>query len=82
MPNEPLSLELQTYKAHLSELEPSEGKFALVCERKVLGVYDTYRDALAAGYEKVGLRPFLVKQISKVETVSFFSRDIAAACHT
>ena len=44
----------------------------------VLGIYDSYQDALTAGYEKVGLDPFLVKRISAIESVAYFSRELVA----
>lgn len=69
--------ELETFKKHLPELAGNEGKFALVADDKIIGTFDSYADALASGYEKMGLKPFLVKQISSVESISFFSRDLA-----
>ncbi len=70
-----LDQETQTYQRELSRLLQEEGKFALVHGEQVIGVYDTYEDALVAGYEKCGLRPFLVKRIQAVEQVQYFTRD-------
>jgi hypothetical protein len=47
----------------------------LVHGDKVVGLFDTYRDALAAGYEQFQLEPFLVKQISVAEEALQFSRE-------
>lgn len=79
---EPLELELATYKKLLPTLLADEGKFALIVGDELIGVYGTYEDALKAGYEKVQLKPFLVKKISGAETVAYFSRDFSAPCHT
>lgn len=67
-PQAPLAREYQAYQAHLPKLLHQEGKFVLIHDTDVVEVYDTYKDALAAGYDKFGLKPFLVKLISPVET--------------
>jgi hypothetical protein len=71
-----LTQELETYKKLLPTLAGSEGKFVVISEDKSLGVFDSYQDALTAAYEKLGLKPFLVKQISTVEVLSFFTREL------
>jgi hypothetical protein len=76
-----LEKEMQTYERELPNLLQQEGKFALIHGVEVGGVYDTYEDALKAGYEKYGLGPFLVKRIQAVEQVQFFTRDIVP-CRT
>jgi len=75
-----LARELATYKRALEGLLAHEGKYALVVGESVIGIYDAYGDALQAGYQAAGLEPFLVRKISGVETVSYFSRPIVAAC--
>jgi hypothetical protein len=72
-----LQIELETYKKRLPDLSSHEGKFVLISGSEVLGTFESYQDALAAGYEKLGLKPFLVKRISAVETLSFFTRELA-----
>ena len=74
-----LSRELATYNAHLDELLIEQGKFVLVAEDSVLGIFDTYRDALAAGYAARGLSPFLVKQIASHEVAANFTRSLEPA---
>ena len=74
-----LERELKTYNDQLTNLLPNEGKFVLVHDSDVVGIYDTYEDALKTGYEKYGLAPFLVKKIQTVEQVQYFTRDL---CHT
>lgn len=71
-----LEREMATYKIHLMELLANEGKFIVVRGEVLDGPYGSYEDALSAGYEKHGLEPFLVKQISRVEPVQYFSRDL------
>ncbi len=77
---EPLEKELATYRSKLPELISNEGKFAVISGDQVLGIYETYADALKTGYEKVGTDvPFLVKQISQQEQAFFISRDVIGA---
>ena len=75
-----LEIEIQTYQEALPTLMTDEGKYALVHQKEV-SVYDTYEDAIKAGYEKYALKPFLVKKIQSVEQVQYFTRNIAP-CHT
>lgn len=78
-----LERELATYQRLLPTLSSgNEGRFALIAGEDVLGIFDTYPDALAAGYEHRGLEPFLVKKISSVEVISYFTRDLRPSCHT
>jgi hypothetical protein len=76
-----LEKEQATYTKELPNLLSSSGKFVLIQEDKVAGIYDTYDDALKVGYEKFGLRPFLVKKILAVEQALCFTRDLPV-CHT
>ncbi|NQU19864.1 MAG: hypothetical protein HQ567_01170 [Candidatus Nealsonbacteria bacterium] len=78
-PAHPLQTELDAYKERRDELVAEhEGKFALFCGSEFVGVWDTYEDALQAGYTKAGLQPFLVKQIRGIEQIHFFSRDLTS----
>lgn len=78
-----LSEELATYQRLLPTLAAGgEGRFALIAGDDVLGMFDTYPDALTAGYAARGLAPFLVKKISSVEVISSFPRDLRPACLT
>ena len=73
-----LSAELDTYNREKSRLAAeSEGKYVLIHGNDVAGVWDTYEDALKAGYQEFKLEPFLVKQIQSVDQVYYFARDIA-----
>lgn len=59
-----LKMELETFKKLLPQLAADQGKHALIHEDKLVGVYESYADALKIGYEKFGVHPFLVKRIS------------------
>jgi hypothetical protein len=71
-----LEKEVETLKRELPNLLADEGKYVVVSGDKILGTYSAYEDALKVGYEKCGLKPFLVKKIQSVEQVQFFSRDL------
>jgi hypothetical protein len=74
---ERLSQELATYDRHKDELVAAHaGQFVLVHGDDIAGTWDTYKDALEAGYGQYGLQPFLVKQIRGTEQVQFFTRDL------
>ena len=78
-----LEREMATYQRMLGTLTATnEGRFAVIAGDELLGVYDTYPDALASGYAARGLTPFLVKKISSVEVISYFSRDLRRPCLT
>jgi hypothetical protein len=68
-------LELATYKTKLPELLEHEGQFALLHGEEVVDFFDTYGDALKAGYKRFQLDPFLIKQVARVEQPLFFARD-------
>ncbi len=80
MTTEPnLKKELATYEQKQAELVAAhQGKFVLIHGDEVAGTWDTYEDALKAGYERFDLEPFLVKWIQGVEQVHCFSRDLGA----
>jgi hypothetical protein len=66
----------------LPKLTADAGKFALVFEEKLVGVFATYEDALSKGYEVAGLKSFLVEQISQIPQVQQFSRVVGFECLT
>ena len=72
-----LDLESATYEKHKDELlGKSEGKFVLIHEEQILGVFDSEGDAIAQGFEKLGNVPFLVKQILKVDVPQNFVTNL------
>lgn len=63
-----LDTELKTYAQHRDHLlGTAEGKFVLIRNDQVIGVYDSKMDAIAQGYRQFGNVPFLVKQIVRIE---------------
>lgn len=77
-----LEKEIETYNRELPNLLEQQGKFVVIHENDVVGVFVSYEDALKLGYEKCGLKPFLVKKIQAVEQVQYFSRELEFSCPT
>jgi len=76
-----LETELETYRENFSRLiTGNEGKFVLIHKKTVVDTYGTYEDAIKEGYNRFGLKPFLVKQLQAFEQVQFITRLID--CHT
>lgn len=74
-----LTAEVETFERHRQELlGESEGKFALVYQDKIVGVFDSEKDAIGQGYERFGNVPFLVKQVVKVEAPETFVSSLLA----
>lgn len=76
---EPIQLkqEIKTYnKLKKQLLAEAKGQFVLIKDDKLLGTYQNYNDALSEGYKRFGNKPFLIKQITEVEEVNYFTRLI------
>jgi len=57
-------LEIATYNREKARLfVEGEGKYVVIYNGEILGIWDTYEDAIQDGYSRCGLTPFLVKQI-------------------
>lgn len=69
-----LKKELQVFAQNLGALLADEGKFAVISGDTILGTYDSFEEAVKAGYGSFGLTPFLVKQILSVDEVIFLDR--------
>ena len=68
-----LERELETYEQNKDDLlKTAEGKYVLIADDRILGVFDTQRDGIRQGYKELGNRPFLVKQILQIEPVIYF----------
>jgi hypothetical protein len=77
-----LEKELATYEREKERLLcENEGRFVVIFDDKVEGVWDTYEDALKIAYSKFGLKPFLVKQIQGLDRIHYFTRDLVP-CHS
>lgn len=72
-----LKKELETYEdSKASLLKSSRGKFVLIKEDKIIGIYDTYNDAIKIGIDKFGNKPYLVKRILEVEPTENFTSSL------
>jgi len=61
--------EWNTYRRELPRLlaEGHEGKFALIKGESIVGVFDTHRDAMGAGYDSYLRQGFMVQQVREWE---------------
>ncbi len=76
-----LERETEYYTSHLSEFIDKSGKYIVIQGENVLGIYDTYTDALQAAYKELGTdATFLVRMIEPQEPVAFFTRRIDLVC--
>jgi len=74
-----LAIELETYSAKRDELlGEAEGRYVLIHENSVEGVYDTEHDAIVEGYRRLGNVPFLVKRVVAVEVPARFVSNLIA----
>ena len=59
-----LELETKTFEQKLSELLTTDtGKFVLIKEDRIIGIFVAMEDALIYGYEKYMDQPFFVREI-------------------
>jgi hypothetical protein len=80
MSTEPLHNEIERYERELQGLLAQEGRYVVIHANDPVEIVDTYDDALKVGYEKFGLVPFLVRQISRVQKVANFTRFSLIPC--
>lgn len=72
-----LDTELKTYEQQRDHLlVTAEGKFVLIRNDQVIGIYDSKMDAISEGYRQFGNVPFLVKQVVKVEVPQNFTSNL------
>lgn len=72
MDAELLAQEVATYAAQKEFLlHDALGKFVVISGERVIGAWDTYEEALQAGYSQVGLKPFLVRQVRPIDEVHY-----------
>ena len=66
----PLAEELKTYQAHRSELlKTAKGKYALVKNSAIVGLYDKEEEAFSEAYRRFCLSGFMIKQVVEHEKV-------------
>lgn len=74
-----LDREITTFRRELATLlaDPANrGRYALVHADAVAGLYPTFETALAAGYDRFELSPFLVREVTDHERPKYFSRNL------
>jgi hypothetical protein len=74
-----LEHEMEVFARQLPELLGDPGnrdKYALVHGDAVDSIWPSMDEAIEAGYNRFGLSPFLVKEITDDEKPKFFSRNI------
>ncbi len=76
---EPLREETRTYEAHVAQWTEHEGQFVLIHGSDVIGFYESYEEALTAGYERFGVAAFFVREVRQQPPVQFVSRLVAPA---
>ena len=70
---------LETYeKNHESLMAQGIGRYVLIHDEEIAGVWDTYEDALKSGYDDYGVDGnFMVKKIlGPLDGIQFFTRDV------
>ncbi len=66
----PLAEELKTYQAHRAELlKTAKGKYALVKNSAIVGLYDKEEEAFSEAYCRFRLSGFMIKQVLEHEEV-------------
>ncbi len=75
-----LDTELATYELNRERLlGTAEGKFVLIHNNEVIGVFESQLDAINTGYQRFGNVPFLVKQILRIEAPENFATNFLVA---
>ncbi|MBL8794208.1 MAG: hypothetical protein JNM56_09900 [Planctomycetia bacterium] len=66
-PGEPLALEWNLYRRLVGTLLNAghQGRWVLLKDEELLGIFDTQAEALATGYQRFLRQPFLVHQIQE-----------------
>ena len=74
--------ETMFFQEHVGEWfkeKEQAGKWALVKGRELIGVYDTFDDAVKAGFKRFGLTPFFISEIdpdaNKLTTTSLMVEE-------
>jgi hypothetical protein len=78
-----LETEMDTFRRELPGLlahPANRGRFVLIRGELVAGLFSTFEAGLEAGYNRFGLGPFLVKEVTDREKPLYFSRPLR--CHT
>lgn len=76
-----LEIEQATFERRRAEFAAHAGKFVLIHADQVADFFETYEDAIKAGYQRFALKPFLVRQILSSVQASFISRHFDPLAH-
>ncbi|MDB5310798.1 MAG: hypothetical protein JWO38_5000 [Gemmataceae bacterium] len=74
-----LERELDTFRRELPKLlavPGNQGRFVLIHGETVAGLYQSFDDGVAAGYDLFGLDSFMVKEVIDHEKPGYFSRNL------
>lgn len=71
-----LEKEIETYHRKLPELLLDKGKYVVIHGDEVVGIRDSFKEALALGYERFLREPFLVREIQEIDAVLVSSRSL------
>jgi hypothetical protein len=66
-----LAVEIATFERELPRLltEGEAGRWAVVKGNEVVSVWDTVNDALQAAHERLGLEPFLLREVREEQRI-------------
>jgi hypothetical protein len=53
-----------------------QGQFVLIKGAAAMQFFDSYEEALTAGYQRYGLQPFFVKQVTEESSTVHYVRDL------
>ena len=74
-----IAREQETFRRELPALLATPemaGRYVLIHGDVVAGPFESFDEALGAGYDRFELAPFLVKQVVSAERPHYFSRNV------
>lgn len=72
-----LEKELKCFNDNLPKLlSTARNKYVLVHGDEIVETFESKEDAIKAGYERVGIVPFLVKQVKELEDTYNFTSTL------
>ena len=75
-----LKTECETFESLRHELVATDlGRYALIKETDLLGVYDTQMDAINDGLRRLGITPFLTKRIMEIDVPEIWIYNLSAS---
>lgn len=87
MPQVGLLEESRFFQEHVADWFKDKrraGKWALIKKRELVGTFDSFNEAVAAGFRKFGLEPFFVSEIdpeaNKLTTTSLMLDEFLCDC--